>query len=71
MFIFNIFFFGMPCGMSRCPNQDQHFQGLGHQEKLCEVYLAESMDIEVLRVFVDLPIVQSGTSHMALNQFCA
>lgn len=57
--------------MSTCPNQEQHFQGLGHQEKLCEVYLAESMDIEVLRVFVDLPIVQSGTSHMALNQFCA
>jgi hypothetical protein len=40
------------------------------EEKLCQVYLEESMDLEVLRIFVELPIVKGSGSHMALSQFC-
>lgn len=28
------------------------------------------MDLEVLRIFVELPIVKGSRSHVALSQFC-
>ena len=40
-----------------------------YQEKLCEAYLKESMDLEVLKIFIDLPIIKVGESHIALSKF--